>query len=370
MTSSDKDQHASTAAIAGVHEQPELLVVREEPRNAETPLTEQVGTITPNRLFYIRSHYTAPKLGAEEWRLRVEGEVRRPRQLTFADLLDLPTRSLIVTTECAGNGRFAMSPKAAGEQWQYGAVSTAEWTGAPLHLVLAQAGLGDRVKEILFEGADRGAEEKSEPVTAFERSLPLGTALHPDTLLAYRMNGEPLPVDHGFPVRLIVPGWYGVASVKWLTRIEALTKPFSGYYQTERYVMVHPERGDATPTPLTAARVRSVITTPKPDAVLPRGSHIVRGMAWSGAAPIARVEVSTDGGATWKPAERLDEALPYAWRRWQFTWEAGTPGQVTLRSRAVDEAGNTQPTQPEWNYLGYGNNAVQTVEVTIRQDVS
>jgi len=370
MTSSDKDQHASTAAIAAAREQPELLVVREEPRNAETPLAEQVGTITPNRLFYIRSHYTAPRLNTEEWRLRVEGEVRRPRQFTFADLLALPSRSLIVTTECAGNGRFAMSPKTAGEQWQYGAVSTAEWTGAPLHLVLARAGLGDRVKEILFEGADRGAEGKSEPATAFERSLPLATALHPDTLLAYRMNGEPLSADHGFPVRLIVPGWYGVASVKWLTRIEALTKPFSGYYQTERYVMVHPERDDARPTPLTAARVRSVITSPKPDAVLPSGSHLVRGMAWSGAAPIARVEVSTDGGAIWKPAERLDEPMPYAWRRWQFTWEAGTPGQATLRSRAVDEAGNTQPTQPEWNYLGYGNNAVQIVEVTIRHGVS
>ncbi|MGH2344453.1 MAG: sulfite oxidase, partial [Chloroflexota bacterium] len=347
-------------------DRPGLIVVREEPLNAESPLTHQAGVITPNRLFYVRSHYAAPRLTAEEWRLRVEGDVLRPRLLSFEDLLALPTRSLIVTTECAGNGRFAMHPETAGEQWKYGAVSTAEWTGAPLHVVLERAGLGNQVIEILFEGADRGAEERSEPVPAFERSLPLETALHPDTLLAYRMNGEPLSADHGFPVRLIVPRWYGVASVKWLTRIKAITEPFSGYFQSERYVMVHTEGGKTTSTPLTTARVRSVITVPQPEAIVPPGSHLVEGLAWSGLAPVAGVEVSTDGGATWAPAERIGKPSPYAWQQWRFAWQASGTGQATLRSRAVDEAGNGQPTDPEWNHLGYSNNAIQIIPVTIR----
>jgi DMSO/TMAO reductase YedYZ molybdopterin-dependent catalytic subunit len=342
-----------------------LAVVREEPFNAETPLCRQAGVITPNHLFYVRNHNATPNLTAREWRLQVGGQVRSPLVLTYDDIVALPSRSLPITMECAGNGRASLHPKAPGEQWTYGAVSTAWWLGVPLRTVLDAAGLLDGVKEILFAGADRGVVKEGAAPIPFERSLPLEKALHPDTLLAYGMNGEPLSAAHGFPMRLIVPGWYGVASVKWITRVEALTECFAGYFQAERYVMVHPESHPSTSTPLTTMRVRSLITNPLPDAVLTPGTHVIEGLAWSGVAPIRSVEISTAGGMTWSAAETISEPLPYAWQRWRYVWQAKGPGQIKLCSRAVDAAGSTQPTDPEWNCLGYSNNAVQVVPVTI-----
>ncbi len=345
---------------------PELVVVREDPFNAETPLCRETGVITPNHLFYVRSHNAPPPLTTREWRLQVDGRVRRSIVLTYDDVLAMPSRSFRATMECAGNGRAALQPKTPGEQWNYGAVSTAWWRGVPLRAVLNAAGLTDGVKEILCEGADRGVVKEGEAPIPFARSLPLEKALHPDTLLAYAMNGEPLSAEHGFPVRLIVPRWYGVASVKWITRIEALTECFAGYFQAERYIMVHPDRADSTPTPLTTMGVRSLITNPLPNALLTCDAQIIEGLAWSGVAPIAGVEVSADGGTTWTVAEAVGDPLPYAWQRWRYVWRPTGLGPVKLCSRAGDVAGRTQSMDPEWNYLGYSNNAVQVISVTVQ----
>lgn len=341
-----------------------LHVLSEEPFNAEMQLTNQIGTITPNTAFYVCRHLLSqPRLSTVDWRLRVEGEVRQMLALTYEELRALPALSLLVTLECAGNGRAYMNGQPQGEPWNYGAVGTAEWTGVPLGVVLARAGLEPSVREIIIEGADQGYHPQSKEERIYARSLHRDVALHPDTLLAYAMNGEPIPFAHGFPLRLIVPGWYGMASVKWVTRLFASSQPFQGYFQTEQYVLLQP--GDAEGPPLTRMRPRSLMLSPVEGARLGSGLHWLKGVAWSGSAPVSRVEVSGDGGATWQPAEWTSEKLPYAWRSWQLPWQATAPGLALLSSRVTDEAGNTQPFAPEWNELGYANNAIQQVHVVI-----
>jgi DMSO/TMAO reductase YedYZ molybdopterin-dependent catalytic subunit len=344
---------------------PRLVMVSQEPFNAETPLPEQVGVMTPTPLFYVRNHFPIPTINADEWRLTLDGEVARPLQLTYRELRALPSRSLLVTLECAGNGRASLQPKADGEPWGYGAASTAEWTGVSLATVLQAAGLKENVTTLVMEGADQGYVAAAGAAVRYQRSLSPKQAQHPDTLLAYAMNGDALPPEHGFPVRLLVAGWYGMASVKWVTRITATQEPFRGFYQVDRYVMAHPERGETAVTPLEAMRVRSIITDPTAGATIARRLRLVRGAAWSGAAPVSRVEVSVDGGRQWQPAQLTSPAERYAWRRWEFPWQATTPGDVDLRSRAFDDAGNSQPVEPEWNKLGYANNAIQVVAVSV-----
>jgi DMSO/TMAO reductase YedYZ molybdopterin-dependent catalytic subunit len=345
--------------------EPGLIIVNHEPFNAECPLSEQAAPITPNHLFYVRNHFPIPACGVSDWRLTIAGEVEQPYELNYEQFVALPSRSLTVTMECAGNGRALLRPETPGDQWRYGAVSTAEWTGVPLGTVLAAAGLRPAAREVVVEGADHGwVTGKDEPIR-YARGLDLEKALHPDTLLAYAMNGEPLPVEHGFPVRLVVPGWYGMAAVKWVKRIEVISGRFTGFYQAERYIIDPPKRGDTTVTPLTTMRTRSLITTPEAGSRLPLGEHVIRGLAWSGVAPVRRVEVSVDDGETWEPADLAGEPSAYAWRLWEFHWRATTTGPLTLRSRAFDAAGNAQPVEPEWNRLGYANNAIQTVEVIV-----
>jgi DMSO/TMAO reductase YedYZ molybdopterin-dependent catalytic subunit len=206
-------------------------------------------------------------------------------------------------------------------------------------------------------------------VIAYERSLTVAQALHPDTLVAYQMNGEPLPAEHGFPARLVVPGWYGMASVKWLTRIEASVTPFDGYYQTRQYMLRLPadDANGAPGAPLTISRPRALLTWPTDGATLPAGRHTLRGLAWSGDTSVSHVNVSVDGGATWHAAtlRGADDAPAYVWREWEYAWDATTPGAATLLCVVHDVAGNTQPDQPEWNRLGYVNNAIQRVSVTV-----
>lgn len=344
---------------------PRLLVLGPSPLNAETHLALHRGVITPNEAFYVRSHFPAPSIDRYTWRLRVEGDVEQPLSLTFDELLEFPTRSLLVTLECAGNGRRAMRPQPAGEPWNYGAVSSAEWTGVPLHTILAVAGLTPSVSNIVVEGADSGYIPEAARILTYERSLPRSQALHPDTLLAYAMNGEELSTDHGFPIRLIVPGWYGMAAVKWVTRIRAQSHPFDGFYQVERYVMAPPDSESSSDTPLTLMYVRSLISEPETGATLPWGDYVIRGFAWSGTGPIARVDVSVDGGATWEAAQLTSRPESYLWTRWEYCWRVRKPGPAVLLSRACDAAGNQQPATMEWNRLGYANNAIQTVQVFV-----
>jgi DMSO/TMAO reductase YedYZ molybdopterin-dependent catalytic subunit len=344
----------------------DLVVRTESPFNAETPLSAQIGIITPNARFYVRNHFAVPRVDAASWSLSVGGLVRHRHTFGLAELRRLPSRSVIVTLECAGNGRALLEPPVAGEQWQLGAVGTAEWTGVPLVEVLDRAGVGTAVREIVFRGLDhalprRGARGKPEPLQHFERSLPVEVAQHPDTLLAYAMNGELIPANHGFPLRLVVPGWYGMASVKWLAEITATDRPFSGYFQTDHYVLAGTE-GGAPAEPVTQIRVRALITEPEPGDVIRQGELTVRGYTWSGHGEVTRVEV--DAGQGWHAARLLDEPLPHAWRRWELTTRVRA-GRLVLRARASDSGGNTQPEEPPWNRLGYANNGVQPVPVAV-----
>src|SRR5579859_4007083 len=339
-----------------------MTVHRAEPLNTETPTAALVGgVIMPNARFYVRNHFQAPVLDASAWRLEVTGLVDRPLALNLRDLSRMPSETRVVTLECAGNGRFYLDPPAEGEQWRLGAVSTAEWTGVPLTEVLDRVGILPGAREAVFRGADRGVVEASADPVYFERSLPLDTARESQALLAYAMNGEPLPLQHGFPVRLVVPGWYGVASVKWLTAIELVGDAFDGYFQTTKYWY---EPDGAPHEPVTLQQVRALITDPCDGAEVPPGEIVVRGVAWSGAAPIARVEVSINAGS-WQEARLIGDGRRYSWQWWELLTNIARPGKQSIRARATDLAGRTQPSQPRRNRHGYGNNAIQTVLVHV-----
>jgi DMSO/TMAO reductase YedYZ molybdopterin-dependent catalytic subunit len=337
-----------------------MRLISKEPLNAETDLGKQRGVLTPSRLWYHRNHFPFPELRDQV--ISVSGEVELPFELHLGHVLAMQSRTLLATMECAGNGRSGLQPKADGEPWEYAAVSTAEWTGIPLRDVLERAGVRPHAKEILFVGADRGHVEATGADIPFARSLPIKKAMDPDVILAHAMNGEGLDFRHGGNIRLIVPGWYGMASVKWVTRIEAIAQPFLGFYQTDRYVMPDAS-GHALP--LGAIRVRSVIASPSDGSQLTPGHHLIRGMAWSGNAPVTRVDVSIDGGQTWSEAHLASREERYAWRRWEYGLDIELPGTATILSRAFDAAGNSQPAVPEWNRLGYANNAVQAITVQV-----
>lgn len=334
-----------------------------DPLNREAPLDALAAALTPTPSFYRRSHFPVPRADADAWRLRVGGEVARPLSLTLAELRALPRRTLAVTLECAGNGRSLMRPVPPGTPWGLAAVSTAEFTGVPLRDVLERAGPGPAAAEVLFEGADRGSVGPGRE-ESYARSLPLAVALDGGALLAWEMNGEPLPAEHGFPLRLVVPGWYGMASVKWLATVRVLAEPFRGHFQAEHYVYLG-EAGTPDGTPVTRARVRSLIASPEDGAAVPPGPVEVRGLAWSGAAPVARVEVSADDGATWAAAELGTPPSPHAAAPWRLVWHPPRRGEFALLARAVDAAGNAQPLAPMVNALGYGNNCVQRVAITV-----
>ncbi len=327
-----------------------LVVVTADPFNAETPLDEQAGVITPNAIHYVRDHFAVPR-----WtELTVDGAVDRPLRLSIDDLGAMPTRALVVTLECAGNGRAFLDPPVAGEQWGLGAVGTAEWTGVPLRHVLESAHVQRSAVEIVFGGADHGTVARAG--VRYERSLPLERALHDDVLLAMAMNGEPLPADHGAPLRLVVPGSYGMASVKWLARVAATEQPFRGLFQADRYVI------DGEPLPAVAPR--ALITHPREGSVI-AGRTAVRGYCWSGRSPIARVEVSADGGRTWRTADIEPARSPYSWRRWTCSWEPSAAGDATLVARAWTADGEAQPLEPRRTALGYMNNAARPRAVRV-----
>ncbi len=343
-----------------------LVVHRTRPLNCETSIPALIGgVVMPNARFYVRNHFETPRLDPVSWRLEVRGLVERPLRLSLRDLHSMRSETLVATLECAGNGRFAFDPPADGEQWQLGAVSTAEWTGVPLAEILDRAGLTPEAVEIVFRGADQGnAGDAADPIR-FERGLPVTDAGHPGSLLAYAMNGEPLPFEHGYPLRLIVPGWYAVASVKWLTEIEAIGAPFTGFFQTKRYVYETERNGTVTREPVRLQQVRSVITQPSAGQQITAGDLVVRGVAWSGAAPIDKVEVSI-GSGPWQNARLIGQRHRHSWQWWELLTRIDSPGETTLRARATDLAGRTQPDRPHWNRLGYGGNAVHNIPLLIR----
>lgn len=331
----------------------ERIVVTREPFNAETRLDLHDGPLTPAGAHYVRSHFPFPAPPAA---ISVAGAVRTRRSISVDELRGLASRTLTVTLECAGNGRSFLEPPAPGEQWGLGAVSTATWTGVPLRAVLEPSGLSAAVVEILFRGADIGAAAGASGTIAFERSLPLERALADDVLVAYAMNGTDIPPEHGAPARLVVPRWYGMASVKWLSEIVALEQPFRGFYQADRYVI-----GDE---PLSAMRPRAVIVAPLRDVRAGAATEI-RGYAWSGHGPATRVEISTDGGTSWHDAMLGPDQGPAAWRAFRSEWTP-RPGTHELLARASDAAGDTQGLRNVPSALGYANNAAQPVRVDAR----
>jgi DMSO/TMAO reductase YedYZ molybdopterin-dependent catalytic subunit/rhodanese-related sulfurtransferase/glyoxylase-like metal-dependent hydrolase (beta-lactamase superfamily II) len=345
------------------HAPPQGMVVhRANPLNCETAIPALIGgVVMPTARFYVRNHFRAPEIDASAWRLEVTGLVERPLTLSLRELSRMPAATCVVTLECAGNGRYALDPPVDGEPWRLGAVSTGEWTGVPLGEVLDRASVLPAAQEVLFRGADCGAVAGRSGEVHFERSLTLDTARDSDAVLAYAMNGEALPLQHGYPVRLVVPSWYGVASVKWLTTIELADRRFDGYFQTDRYWYEHDQNHRE---PVTLQRVRALITDPGEGEELSAGESTVRGVAWSGAAPIARVEVSINEGP-WQQARLIGDRHRHSWQWWELLTALTQPGTNSIRARATDLAGRIQPSQPPWNRHGYGNNAVQKVFVQV-----
>ncbi|HKY25512.1 MAG TPA: sulfite oxidase [Gaiella sp.] len=337
-------------------------------RNHAMPLEALRWPITPVGLHYLLIHYDVPLVDPAAWRLEVGGAVEHPVSFGLDELRARPAVEIAATMECAGNGRALLEPRPLSQPWLLEAVGTARWRGAALADLLHEAGPESSAVDVVFTGLDRGVEGEVEQV--YERSLPLDEALESGAVLAYEMNGEPLPPQHGFPLRLVVPGWYGMTNVKWLSAITVTTEPFGGYQVTSGYRVRQSEEEDGRP--VTRMRPRSLMVPPgmpdfaSRDRIVDAGVVMLEGRAWSGRAPIERVEVSVDGGATWADAELVRELEgPWAWCGWSFSWSA-SPGEHVLCCRATDEAGEEQPLEPEWNLGGYENNAVHRVPVLVR----
>jgi DMSO/TMAO reductase YedYZ molybdopterin-dependent catalytic subunit len=303
---------------------------------------------------YVRSNFPTPALDASH-KVMVRDAEQNAREFVVAEFADWPQHELLVTMECAGNWRLGMEPVPAGEPWSWGAVSTTRWRGVRLADVLAKVGVQPDVLEVVAVGADSGPrDDATQPgAVTFARALPIEVAMHPDTLLATDMDGQPLTPDHGAPLRLVVPGWYGMASVKWVAALELVTTPFMGYFQRQRYVY----RTTDGVQPVTRARVKSFVVSPEPDERC-GADVLLRGWAWSGHGPIAEVSVQV-GDGPWVSATLEPPASEYAWAA--FTLPLSLPtGSVTVRTRARDTAGHVQPERVEWNDLGYGNNAIRS----------
>ena len=363
-------QPESSNTVAPSEPQIGFIVREREPLNLEWPFDQLDTFLTPNDQFYIRSHFTAPVLDRHDYRLSIGGAVDQPFTISYDELLTMPAVTRPATLECAGNGRVFLAPQVKGAQWQLGAVSTAEWTGVPLTDLLKRAGIAPNACEILFEAADTGTP-KEEPIppgdTSYSRSI--ATDLAGDVLIAYAMNGEEIPVDHGFPLRAIVAGHYGMASVKWLTHIRVLTEPYKGYWQTSDYgYWEYDENNNPMRRALGQMAVKSAIARPRTREFIPAGStYRVFGAAWGSNTHVAQVELTTDNGKTWQPVRFVDEPQYGVWRRWEFDWQVPQEkGTYMLRSRATDTEGNTQPEEHDKRFGTYVIHHTFGIEVVVR----
>ena len=347
-----------------------LIIRQKEPTNLETPLDQVDSYLTPMELFYIRSHFPAPKLDLASYQLRIDGAVRNPLSLSYKQLRDMPSETRVATLECAGNGRVFLIPQVAGAQWELGAVGNAEWTGVPLAALLEHAGLEEDACEVVLEGADRGTPTEA-PVPpgpiSYARSLPRDKAIQREVLIAYQMNGRDLPLDHGYPVRAVVPGHYGMASVKWLTHVHAVREPFRGYWQTSDYGYWDYLDGKPVRRALGEMKLKSEIARPRVyETLAPNQVYTVSGAAWAGETEVTGIAVSTDGGQTWAEAKFLDPVQRHAWRRWKLDWLTPTKaGQYTLLARAKDANGNGQPDKHDQHYGSHVINHTLPIEVFV-----
>jgi DMSO/TMAO reductase YedYZ molybdopterin-dependent catalytic subunit len=345
------------------------IVRCEEPLNLEMPFEQLEGFVTPTEAFYVRTHFPIPKIDKKVWRLRIEGEVEKPFDLGYDELLKLESRKIPVTLECAGNNRNFLEPKVKGAQWGLGAVGNAEWTGVPLSILLDRAGVNSSAGEVILEGADGGKlEDPKSPAgeLRFARSIPLMKA-RADVLLAYKMNEVDLPAQHGFPLRAIVPGWYAMASIKWLERIIVTNKPFNGYYQTLDYAYWKRRGEIAELVPLSEIAIKAEIARPGQGEIVSANSKVrIHGAAWTSDDEITKVEVSTDGGSAWSEAKLIGAAKRNAWRLWEFDWKTPSkPGKQKLIARATDSQGRTQPIERDPDRGTYMINHLLSITVEV-----
>src|SRR3977135_2955524 len=347
-----------------------LIIRQKEPKNLEAPFDRIDSYLTPAELFYIRSHFPIPHLDGAAYQLRIDGAVRSPFALSFEELRSMRSETRVATLECAGNSRVFLVPQVPGAQWELGAVSNAEWTGVPLRALLERAELQEDACEIVLDGADRGTP-KEEPIPpdpiSYAWSLARAKALSQEVLVAYQMNGRDLPRDHGFPVRAIVPGHYGMASVKWLTGIRAVREPFRGYWQTSDYAYWASMDGKPVRRALGEMNLKSEIARPRVYQTLaPNRIYTVSGAAWAGDTDVPEIAVTTAGGRAGAGAEFLDPVRRHAWRRWKFDWlTPKKPGQYTLLARAKDAGGVFQPHEHDQNYGVYVINHSLPIEVFV-----
>ncbi|MBL8850911.1 MAG: sulfite oxidase [Planctomycetaceae bacterium] len=351
---------------------PGLITRQRNPDNLEFPFATLSDWKTPTPQFFVRSHFNVPQLQADEWSLRVEGHVEQPFDINLRELQHFQSATQTTLLECAGNGRVYLSPLQAGLRWEQGGVSNADWTGTPLAALLERAKPKTGAIEVILEGHDKGRIGPPNPPSAgeipFARSVSLAKASDPHTLLAWQMNGEDLTAAHGAPLRAIVPGWYGMASIKWLKRIIVTDRPFDGYFQTFNYtVWNRPEHGLATLTPVTEIDVKSQIARPVAYQTIPAGRPVtIVGAAWAGEPTIEKVEISTDGGKSWSPATLGEQSQPYAWRFFHFDWTNPARGEQTLMSRATDSRGRVQAMQRDEDRRDAMVTHVQPVPVSVR----
>jgi sulfite oxidase len=345
-----------------------LIVRSMRPPDFETPVALLDSFITPNDLFYVRSHLPVPQVDAAAWALKIGGEVNSPMSLTLDEIRKLPAVTITATLECAGNGRAFFEPALAGIQWEKGAVGTARFTGARLSDVLKKAGVKTSGLNVEMHAADRPLGT----MPAFVRQVPMAKAMHPDTIIAWDMNGQPIPLPHGSPLRAIIPGWEGAYSVKWLNALNVLAKDSDSFWVATgyRYPNKRVAPGAAVDAkdmePLTGLVVKSLITTPATGATVPAGKVAVRGFAWAGEHDITKVDVSIDNGATWQPARLTGEQSRFTWRRFEFEFAATKPQSYLILSRATDNKGNVQPAVSQWNPSGYLWNQYDSIRVEVK----
>ena len=367
---------AGFAAFASQSDAPrqeiDALTVRvTRPFDAETPVGDFASFLTPNHRFFVRSHFGPPapdKIEESQWRLDVGGAVERPQAFTLNALRRLEPVTITAVLQCSGNGRAYHRPRVPGVQWERGAVGNAEWTGVRLRDVLETVGFRAEARHVQFQGADRPALAS---VPLFIRSIPVEKALHPDTILAYEMNGQPVPLLHGAPLRVITPGWMAESCIKWLTDIVVREDEATGYYMQTAYRVpssagVQGTGGSASTVPVEGMPVKSLIASPQNGEATNTGPMTIRGVAWAGEAKVANVEVSMDEGTTWKPARLLGEDLRYAWRQWEYVWTAKVPGTFTILSRATDAHGVQQPAVSPWNPSGFLWNGWDRVTLQVK----
>ena len=360
---------AGGALLAEDRAKRDMIVRSARPEDLEMPLSGFADYITPIEHFFVRTHVYEPNVNLNEWRLKVEGDVATPLTLTMDDLKKLPAVELVSVVECAGNGRALYEPPVAGLQWVNGSVGNGRWRGVRLADVLKKAGIKSSAVEVLFDGAD----EPIGTMQDFRRSIPTKKALDPNTLLAYEMNGETLPVKHGFPLRVVAAGWASDSWVKWLTSIRVLDKEWDGFWMKNAYrrPRMPVEPGTAVPPeqmqPVTSLRVKSVIASPLDGEAVENGKPAaIRGVAWTGdSGPVTAVDVSVDGGRTWRPAQLGREKSQFGWRQWEFQWTPQREAYYNVMARAHDAAGDTQPFAQEWNPSGYGWNVTPRIGIRV-----